>query len=47
VSALNASRASGYPRLAVHGNEVIVAWTEASGGATQVQTAIAQLPASR
>ena len=46
VSSLAASRASGYPRLAVHGNEVTFAWTEAADGAARVRTAVASISGS-
>ena len=39
VSDIAGSRASGYPRLAASGNDIVLAWTEASGGRSQVQTA--------
>jgi hypothetical protein len=45
VSNLAASRASGYPRLARAGNELVFAWTE-STQPTRVMTAVAQLPSS-
>jgi len=40
VSGLAGSRASGYPRIAAHGNELLFAWTETSDGRSQVQTAV-------
>jgi hypothetical protein len=43
VSALAASRASGYPRLAVHNGEVVFAWTEAGDGGPRVKTAVSPL----
>jgi hypothetical protein len=43
VSALEGSRASGYPRVAMHGDELIFAWTESSDGQLRVQTASARL----
>lgn len=46
VSSLAASRASGYPRLAVHGNDITFAWTEAADGSMRVRTAVAALPGS-
>jgi hypothetical protein len=46
VSSLAASRASGYPRLALYRNEITFAWTEAADGGPRVRTAIATLPAS-
>jgi hypothetical protein len=44
VASLAGSRTS--PRIARHGDEVVFAWTETSGGATQVRTASARLPSS-
>jgi hypothetical protein len=43
VSNLAASRASGYPRLARFGNELVFAWTE-STQPTRVMTAVAPIP---
>ena len=43
VSAIAAGRASGYPRLALAGNQLVLAWTEARDGATTVKTARMQL----
>lgn len=43
VAGLAASRASGYPRMARFGNEVIFAWTE-TGDAPGVRTAALRLP---
>ena len=43
VSSLTASRASGYPRLARSGNELVFAWTE-STQPTRVMTAVAAVP---
>lgn len=43
VSSLAASRASGYPRLARAGNELVFAWTE-STQPTRVMTATASVP---
>jgi hypothetical protein len=40
VSALAGGRASGYPRIAAHGNDVVFAWTEAADGRSQVRTAV-------
>ena len=45
VSSLAASRASGYPRLARSGNELVFAWTE-STQPTRVMTAVAAVPPS-
>jgi hypothetical protein len=40
VSRLAGSRASGYPRIALHGNEIVLAWTETTEGRSTVQTAL-------
>jgi hypothetical protein len=42
VADLAASRASGYPRLAAAGDDVVFAWTESSDGRSQVRTAVAR-----
>lgn len=50
VAPMSSARSSGYPRLARHGNELVMAWVEsafvpATGqGAPRVKTAVAQLP---
>lgn len=46
VAGIGANRASGYPRLARRGNELLFAWTETSEGASRVLTAAAPVPAS-
>jgi hypothetical protein len=43
VAGINAGRASGYPRLARYGTEVVFAWTE-TGETPGVRTAIARVP---
>jgi hypothetical protein len=43
VAPLEAGRSSGYPRLAVHGNELLLAWVAREKGLT-VKTASARLP---
>lgn len=43
VSALTASRASGYPRMARFGDELLFAWTE-TGDSPRVMTAVASIP---
>ena len=43
VAEIEGSRSSGYPRLAVHGNEILFAWT-ARDGTTKVMTSAARLP---
>jgi hypothetical protein len=40
VSGLANNRASGYPRIARHGDGLVLAWTEVADGKSQVQTAI-------
>lgn len=50
IADMSASRASGYPRMALSGNEVIFAWTEnvagksGTDGALRVRTAVAPIP---
>jgi hypothetical protein len=43
IAGLEGSRASGYPRLARRGDELLFAWTESRDGALQVKTAAATL----
>ncbi len=43
VAQIDSGRAAGYPRIAVHGNEVVFAWV-ARDGALKVKTAVARLP---
>ncbi len=45
IAGLAAGRASGYPRMALNGGELVFAWTESgAGGTTQVKTATARVP---
>ena len=45
VAGLAAGRASGYPRMALNGRELVFAWTESgAGGAMLIKTATAPLP---
>lgn len=45
IAGLAAGRASGYPRMALNGRELVFAWTESgAGGAMLVKTATARLP---
>jgi hypothetical protein len=44
VSALAGGRASGYPRIALAGDDVVFAWTESGQEGSRVKTATAQLP---
>ena len=43
VTAIDSSRASGYPRLARAGNELVFAWTEGRDGKLRVQTALGSI----
>ena len=43
VASISAARAGGYPRMAVHGDELVFAWTDTSGQAPQVRTAVARI----
>jgi hypothetical protein len=43
VAEIEGSRASGYPRLAARGNEIVFAWT-ARDGTTRVMTSTARIP---
>jgi hypothetical protein len=45
VSSLAANRSSGYPRMALSGDELLFAWTDRDGGSV-VRTASARLPAA-
>jgi hypothetical protein len=47
VAQIESSRASGYPRIAYHGSEMVFAWTAREGGGLRVQTAATQLPLTR
>jgi hypothetical protein len=44
IAGLAGNRASGYPRAAISGTEIVFAWTESANGALQVKTAAAALP---
>lgn len=44
LTSVAGGRASGSPRVAGHGDELVFAWAEGSGGALQVRTAVARLP---
>lgn len=44
VAGLEGNRASGYPRLALHGSELTFAWTEAGEAGSRIRTASASLP---
>jgi hypothetical protein len=43
IAGLEGDRTSGYPRVAVRGDELVFAWTASAGGALQVRTANALL----
>jgi hypothetical protein len=44
VATVATGRISGYPRLAFHAGELVLAWTEGDVSATRVQTAVAKVP---
>ena len=44
VAAIDGARASGYPRIAQQGGELVFAWTEAVAGQARVKTATAAVP---
>ena len=44
IATLAGGRTGGVPRISRSGDELVFAWTEASGGASQVRTAIARVP---
>jgi len=46
VASIAGTRASGYPRIASNGDEIVFAWTETVAGVTQVRTAVAAMPAN-
>jgi hypothetical protein len=46
VAGVERSRASGYPRVARHGDDVVFAWTESTDGHLRVQTASTRFAAS-
>jgi hypothetical protein len=43
IAGIAGSRSSGYPRAAVHGNDIVFAWTDSEGGLA-VKTAVARVP---
>ena len=43
ISGVAGNRTSGYPRMAMHGSELVFAWTESTDGRTQVKTGVALL----
>jgi hypothetical protein len=45
IAGIDGSRASGYPRVALHGDELVFAWTSSGADGLQVRTAVAKLPA--
>lgn len=44
VTPIAGARASGYPRIALHRDEVVFAWTETADGQSTVKTAVAKVP---
>lgn len=47
VAGLAGGRASGYPRLALDGEQIVLAWTEVEGERSRVRTAAALAPRNR
>ena len=47
VSAISGARASGYPRIAVTGDEAVFAWTETDAGQPSIKTAVLRLTTGR
>lgn len=47
VSAISGARASGYPRVAVRGDEAVFAWTETDSGQPSIKTAVLPLDRTR
>lgn len=45
IAGLSGNRSSGYPRMALHGGELVFAWTDREGG-SQVRVATATVPSS-
>ena len=43
VTGMTGNRSSGYPRMVLHGNELVFAWTAREGAKSHVQTATAKL----
>ena len=43
IAALEGSRTSGYPRIALHGDQLFFAWTATENGEKTVRTATARL----
>ena len=46
VARLDHSRASGYPRLAAHGDEIVFAWTEPGSGSSTSSSSTTSTPGS-
>ena len=44
IAGIVGNRSSGYPRMALNGDELVFAWTERAGNASQVKTATSKLP---
>ena len=44
IARVSASRSSGYPRLARHGRDLVLAWTEVAGGTTTIAAASVAVP---
>ena len=44
IAGVAGNRSSGYPRMALHKDELVFAWTEGTGNASRVKTAVAPVP---
>jgi hypothetical protein len=44
IAAISPARSSGYPRMALHGVEMVYAWVESANGVTSVKTAAGAIP---
>ena len=44
MTGMAGNRSSGHPRMALHGQELVFAWIERVGSASQVRTAVAKMP---
>jgi hypothetical protein len=44
AAGIEGNRPSGYPRIALHAQELVLAWIEREEGALRVKTAAARVP---
>jgi hypothetical protein len=47
AAGIDGNRTSGYPRLALHEQELVLAWIEREGDGLNVKTAAARLPPAK